>query len=77
MNEETKPKRTAPGRPGAGGRSWPQATESGRHLPGGPRGANPPSWSANPAAKMRTNLDIFSSGMEAYRRRDGGRGSVL
>jgi hypothetical protein len=57
------------------------------NLPGGPRAKkpgdsgrpNPPSWSAAnaPAAKMRTNLDLFGPGLESFRRRDGGRGSVL
>jgi hypothetical protein len=54
-----------------------QARSGDINLPGGPRGANPPGWSANPAAKMRTNLDLFGPGMEQFRKRDGGRGSVL
>lgn len=57
------------------------------NLPGGPRARklgdsgrpNPASWKAAsaPAGKMVTNRDLFGPGLEAYRRRDGGRGSVL
>jgi len=66
-------------------RKQPRAGEI--NLPGGPRAKqrgdsgqpNPANWNgANaPARKMQTNLDLFGPGMEAFRRRDGGRSSVL
>jgi hypothetical protein len=63
-----------------------QARAGEINLPGGPRAKslnsgrpNPANWNgANaPSRGMKTNRDLFGPGMEAFRRRDGGRSSVL